>query len=229
MIYNLTEVNGPYKNFNLLNVDITSDDDVLLLEGHFGSHYDEFFGSNLVEKMGDKSLVSIQLVMDNDEISNLNMDGDEEFLDKNSPEFDKDSKFVPILKGTPKKYKYRLGGFYVNVKRMSMTQPESDFFKGIGHALLCWVFEQLKLKASEILALEASGDGNQKLLVEFYKKLGFKTCGDVSKMTNAWWGSASGSSVCMYSTIGNFKKICSKKERKFVGKIDEPFKRFKNL
>ena len=201
----------------------------LELQYIFGKDYEDFFGDELPGEMEDKELVSITLVVDDDDIAALMTPEDDDTFDKNSTEYDEDAKFIPVSKGTPKTYKYRLAAFYVHVKKTIKTQEENDYFRGIGHALLCWVLDQLNLNPSEILSLEASGDGEQKGLVEFYKKLGFKTCGNVSKMSDKWWNSSSASGICMYTTIAHFKRICSNKQRKFIGKVDEPFKNFENF
>ena len=229
MIYNLTETQGPYIGLNLIDADVTSEDEVLRLEVRFGKDYENLFGDELVDKMHGEKLVSITLVFDDDDIADLMTDEDDEIYDKNSTEYDKDAQFIPVSKGTPKTYKYRLAEFYVHVKKHIKTQKEQDYFRGIGHTLLCWVLDKLNINSSEILALEASGDGDQKGLVEFYKKIGFKTCGNISKMADKWWESSSASGICMYTTIGHFKRICSVKERKFIGTLDEPFKKFESF
>ena len=227
--FKLFEQEGKYANKNLLNATISViDNDQLQCEFRFGKEYEEMFGIDLFPKFQDEPLIYIKLVIDDSDISDLMLDEDDDIFDRNSTEFDENSIFIPISDETPREYKYRLAAFYVHAKEYLNTQGEIEYFKGIGHSLLCWVFDKSNLNENSILALEASGDGDQHGLVEFYKKLGFKTC-DLSKLPQKWYRSSSASGICMFTKISNFKRVCSSKERRFKSVIEDPFENFHKL
>lgn len=85
----------------------------------------------------------------------------------------------------PLEYEYHLGAFYVKARKELSTPEEILFFKGIGHVLLCWLLSQIDASGESVFALEADGSGSadpetrtaeQKSLVAYYKKIGFKVC-----------------------------------------------------
>lgn len=114
---------------------------------------------------------------------------------------------------TPIMYEYHLGAFYVHAREELVTRDEVEFFKGIGHNLLCWLLNQIDVSGESVFALEADGSpsvdpetktAEQKSLVAYYKNIGFKVCAkeeDHSRFYNA--------SVCMYGKFSDIIQRCN--------------------
>lgn len=235
MIYKLYEKSGKYKNMNLITASITTDDDnenqvildrktrlVLSSKFYIGSDYLKMFGRRTINNINFKKsdpVIEIQLVADNSLTNTLVLKKGE------YDDFDEQDVVYPIMKkSTPKKYKYRLSAFYVKVKDQIKTKKESEYFKGIGYSLLCWILKQIDDKENTVITLEASGSGGQKKLVEFYTRLGFKTCADNSKVSDEWYETGVASAICMYSDLKTLKKLCGKSPvREFSYSIKTPF------
>ena len=229
MIFRLYEPIGKYANKNLLNANVTESHGSLDCIFYFGKDYQKTFGNDLNEYR-DKPVVEINLVNDDSDISGLMPSEDDEIFDKDDEEYDRHSIFTPLAVETPTKYKYRLSAFYVLIKEKLETEKEKEFFRGVGHSLLCWIFSEANLGSNSILSLEASGDGDQEELVKYYTKLGFKTCSDLSNVPRKWYDSASASGICMYSTVNNLNNICDLKKRSFKALnniFNNPFKSFR--
>ena len=235
MLFNIYEEKGIYANKNLINANIVLNYDELHCHFYFGKDYKKTFGNKLFKQFSGKPLIEINLIIDNSNMSDLVVKENDDIFDKESSEYDKDSLFIPLSSDTPSTYKYRLSAFYVLVKDFIESEKEKTFFGGIGHSLLCWVFSKANLGTNNILALEASGDGNQEELVKYYTKLGFKTCIDVSNVPKRWFDSSIASGICMYSTIDNFNNVCASKKRTFktinkpLGPGQNPFRAFQSI
>lgn len=229
MLFNLYEKDGKYANKNLINANIVHEDGSLDCRFHFGKEYVKTFGKKLFKKFTGKPLIEIKLQIDDSYISELMVDENDDIFDKNSSEYDPLSLFTPLASETPERYKYRMSAFYVLVRDFIETKEEKEFFRGIGHSLMCWVLSEANLPGDSIFAIEASGDEEQDGLVNYYKKLGFKTCADLSIVPKKWYDSSVASSICMYSTIDNLKKICQLNKRTFTDLVDNPFKSFRSL
>lgn len=237
MIYKLFETQGKYKNKNLLTAHIVASDKNknevrmdhegrvgLSCKFYIGDEYVELFGTETLRKHNpNKHVVQITIVKDHELMRELipSIDDfdEEDFEDEDFEDFI----FPPLKKSTPKRYKYRLSGFYVNIKENIQTTEESEYFRGIGHSLLCWILGQID-DGNAVLSLEASGEGSQKKLVEFYTKLGFKTCADNSDVPDEWYKSPVASGICMYSDLKTLKNVCeSSRLREFEYEIQSPF------
>ena len=236
--FTLTEDSGDYKNKNLLNATIIKKDNELSCRFYFGKDYKKTFGDQLFVQFNNerfnKPAIEVSITIDrNSSMSGLIKKENDDVFNKNSQEYDKDSIFIPASKETPLNYHYRLAGFYVLVKDKLQTEKEKQYFRGIGHALLCWILSESNLGQNNILALEASGSGDQEKLVQYYTTLGFRTCANLSNVPKSYYKSATASAVCMYSTIGNVNSVCSLKKRSFNSKENKsksknPFKYFRN-
>ena len=229
MIFHLYEEEGEYANKNLLDAEINYDDGKTIeCRIRFGKDYKKTFGDNGMVKRyenANKPVGKIDIYEDNSPIEDLLINEDSDIFDKNNfDEYDPKSVYYPIASDTPRRYRYRLAGFYVDVKKHLETQKEKEYFRGIGHSILCWIFSATKtgkgMEKQNIFTLEASGSsGDQEGLVRYYKKLGFKTCADLSTATSEWYHSSSASGVCMYSTVENLLKICSLNKRTFKSSV----------
>jgi len=209
MFFRLFEQDGEYANKNLLNANVIKKDKELDARFYFSKDYKETFGNDLFDKFDGKPVVEINLVIDKVNLmSGLMTSEDDEIFDKENENYDKNSIFIPLSNDTPETYQYRLSAFYVLVKEQLNTVAEKHFFRGIGYSLLCWILSDFH-GSNNILALEASGDGDQEDLVKYYKKLGFKTCSDISNVPKKWYESVSASDICMYSTLSNLKSVCT--------------------
>ena len=114
---------------------------------------------------------------------------------------------------TPLEYEYHLGGFYVRARSDLRTPEEIEFFKGIGHDLLCWLLSQIDASGESFFALEADGSrsadpatrtAQQKSLVNYYKKIGFKVCAKEEDHPRFY-----NSAVCMYGKFSDIVQKCN--------------------
>jgi len=226
--YRLTE-NGLNVIDIKVDIEISQDVKIVTIDASFGKDYSKLFGSSTVDEWDeDDPILHITLVSGDDETQDLlPTDLREHFGEGEDPEFVKNYKFfdLGLKKDTPRVYQYRLSKFYVFVKKALTTKEEHSFFRGAGHAVLCWVLNRIDPDGKSIFSLEADGssetgskrEDSQISLVNYYKKLGFTTCADVEGAPKE----AFRDQVCMYSTFWNLQKNCN---NRFTGTIIDPLR-----
>jgi len=226
--YNLLE-NGLNVIDIKVDIEISHDVKIVTIDASFGKDYEKLFGSSTVDAWDeDDPILHITLISGDDNTEDLlPTDLTEHFGEGEDPEFVKNYKFIDLglKKDTPKIYQFRLAKFYVFVKKALETKKEHSFFRGAGHAVLCWVLNRIDPAGNSIFSLEADGSSetgieretSQISLVNYYKKLGFTTCADVENAPKE----AYGTSICMYSTFQNLQKKCN---NRFTGNIIDPLR-----
>ena len=208
-----------------VDIELSQDVKIVTIDASFGKDYVEIFGSSTVDEWDeDDPILHITLANGNDDTSGLLPTDLSEHLSEGE---DPDYKFLNLglKKDTPEVYQYRLSKFYVFVKKALTTKKEHSFFKGAGHAVLCWVLNKIDPDGDSIFSLEADGsyttdvkrEDAQISLVNYYKRLGFTTCADVENAPR----SAFSEHVCMYSTFSNLQDKCN---NRFTGSIIDPLR-----
>ena len=177
---------------------------------YIGEGYPLLFGdTDFTVEWKDKPIVQITIIKETTGIEELMPmsyeDDDEEFFGA----FGK-SLNLPLKDDTPRKYQYRLGGFYVKARDdKTRNDEEMRYFRGLGSKLLCFILTQIDASGTSILSLEAHGSDDptsQRRLVQYYMDIGFSTCADLS-CVNEIEPKYFSNAICMY---GDFKTLWEK-------------------
>ncbi len=197
MIYNLYDKAGKYQDLNLLNANVKLEKNHMTVTVHFGKDYAQTFNSEAIEEEicdNSNELIKISLYKVNQDF--------EIYSDKNQK-----SSGSPIDKNAPNKLNYFMEGFYVDIRNdCPLSDEENLYFKGMGHIILCWVLDMIDDSLTSTLLLQALSPraSTQKGLVDYYKRLGFATCVNVSENDPI----LSKGATCMYSPMSNLFQEC---------------------
>ncbi len=206
---------------NLINVVVDSDSDSVTIKAYPGKDYITHFGNKFLslfrdfghdddeeeveeyKKYGYRTpLVNLLFTTQSTQITDLVSD---EFHHK-------------ILPNGPNGI--RLAAFYVNAKQSNLTMNKDEliFYKGIGHALLCWCLKTLpQFENIRYVVLEASGGNTwqeNNMLVNHYNRLGFTQC--INDDPEYQEHIKENLSVCMIATKKILIRKCDTIARKFI-------------
>lgn len=206
MKFNLYDTEN--ENLNMFDVEVnmsTKEENTMLVKATFGKDYENKFEDTATADMwGRKSVVSIKLVRVNEDFDDR--------ADKNRRE----SESGVLDDNAPNRFQYFLEGFYVDISKNDMEyDSEKEYFKGMGHTILCWVLDMIDESKQSILLLQALGTGNaiqQERLVNYYKRIGFSTCVKLSNGSEVF----SNGAVCMFAPMSSLFNKC---KGRFEGKI----------
>lgn len=224
-----------YENgIHVLDVVVTRTDCGLRLKATMGKNLDEIIGTRLKDRLGEDFVV-VNITLGKSENADMLRllptihDQDvlrDDYLSTSQKEFFMSSSRT-LRRDTPQYYSYLLSFFYVRVKDHLILEAERNFFKGIGASLLCWLLRKIDNSGESILALEADGSSSsdpecrtrdQKSLVAFYEKLGFKVCAKEVDEVRFW-----NSAVCMYSKFSNVISNCQQPRFRAVNAVFDGF------
>lgn len=203
MLFNLYDKSGKYQDMNLLNVNVNIEGGSMSVKVFIADDFEKAFGDeNLFGHwLKSKEVIKITLERVNHDLetySEKNQTRIEDHIDENAPN----------------KIQYVLSGFYVYVRdHLAFSEEERNYFKGMGHNILCWILCKLNKSSDAILLLNAYDGGTipkQKKLVQYYEKIGFETC---VKTSNGPYDIISRGAVCMYSPISSLFKECKNRFR----------------